>query len=119
MAFSFISKFGAAVDERTQSGQTALHLACLKGEGRHNNFQLSLSQPLTFLLVYLVERLLSTYNADVNATDDDGDTPLHYAANAGHLNVTAPLLEAHAHLVTQNKQGINISIILILLASSI
>jgi len=53
-------------DEDEVYGQTALHLACLNGH-------------------HLVAKRLLAAGASRSATDSDGSTPLHCAANFGHL----------------------------------
>lgn len=53
------------LDARTSINRTPLHLACLHGH---------------LAVVKLLVRAL----ADINALDDDLNTPLHYAAMNGH-----------------------------------
>lgn len=51
----------------------------------------------------LVKRLLSQ-GADVNSTDGDGWSALHYAAAAGCVEVVKTLIEAGTNLNTQSKK---------------
>lgn len=66
---------GADVDSAGDQGQTALHLACCK-----SNFK---------MLKFLIERK----SADVCAKDQQGRTPLHWAAMYGDKNNKSRLLE--------------------------
>lgn len=40
---------------------------------------------------------------DLNATDAQGDTPLHWAARQGHAQVIAYLIEQGSQINAQNK----------------
>ena len=55
-------------------------------------------------------RQLLKEGADVNSLDENGDTPLHYTAARGVLNIVVALLDAGAKLLAVN--GNNISSIL-------
>ena len=52
-----------------------------------------------------VRSLLASRNADVNATDADGDTPLIEAARFGHDEVVSALLIAKADANIKNRDG--------------
>lgn len=52
-----------------------------------------------------VKALLASQKADVNATDDRGNTPLIEAARLGHDDVVTALLIAHADVNKKNEQG--------------
>ena len=49
--------------------------------------------------------LLLAHIADVNAKDNDGMTPLHFAADEGHKNVAELLLYNKADVNTRNHDG--------------
>ena len=68
------SKVAALVNEKNQSGQTALHYAASK-----NHMEVAKS-------------LLESGKADVNVQDKYGNTPLHRAAGKGHLGMVRLLL---------------------------
>ena len=51
-----------------------------------------------------VEKLLAR-GADVNAPDDDGDTPLHGAAQTGNVEIIRQLLDKGANPNAKNEQG--------------
>lgn len=51
-----------------------------------------------------VQYLLSK-GADVNATDDTGQTPLLNAAKKGHAAIVTTLLDAHANFNVANDSG--------------
>lgn len=53
-----------------------------------------------------VVKVLVRAGADVNAADENGDTPLHYAAARGVLNVVLLLLESNADPTRGNNQGV-------------
>jgi ankyrin repeat protein len=52
-----------------------------------------------------VKALLTSQKADVNATDDHGNTPLMEAARFGHDDVVRALLIARADVTVKNDQG--------------
>lgn len=53
----------------------------------------------------MVKSLLTTQKADVNATDEHGNTPLIEAARLGHDDVVRALLIARANVHAKNDQG--------------
>ena len=66
VALALINEFGCDTNIRgSEYGRTVLHSACEGG------------------CVALVKTLIRDHNADVNAQDDDNNTPLHYAAANG------------------------------------
>jgi ankyrin repeat protein len=52
-----------------------------------------------------VKALLSSPNVDVNAVDENGNTPLIEAARFGHDKVVTALLIAHADPSIKNNEG--------------
>lgn len=44
----------------------------------------------------------------IEATDTQGDTPLHWAARQGHAHIIAYLIEQGAQINTQNKVRYNV-----------
>ena len=56
--------------------------------------------------VVAVRALLSERPADVNATEPDGATALHYAANRGNLEIVEALLAAGADAAAANRYGV-------------
>ena len=52
-----------------------------------------------------VKALLSSPNVNVNAVDENGNTPLIEAARFGHDKVVTALLIAHADASIKNKEG--------------
>ena len=77
---------GIDVDDRTEEGQTALHLAC-----KAANFG--------------TIRLLIRSNADINALDKLGNTPAHYLAKTECRDVVQWLTERKPDLSIQNSEG--------------
>jgi hypothetical protein len=53
----------------------------------------------------MVKSLLTTQKADVNATDEHGNTPLIEAARLGHDDVVRALLIGRADVHAKNDQG--------------
>ncbi len=81
---------GADPDGRGRFEDTALHSAAF-----HGNFE-------------VVQKLIE-YDADINAVDEYGMTPLHLASEGHHhfrdCSVFGPLLEHHADVNAQSKDG--------------
>jgi len=53
-----------------------------------------------------VARLLLEHSADVNARDDDGWTPLHFAAYNDHVDVAELLLRHGADAGARDNEGL-------------
>ena len=51
-------------------------------------------------------KLLLAKGADVNAVDDQGNTALMLAANAGEFQIVASLIDAGANVNAKNKEGL-------------
>ncbi len=49
--------------------------------------------------------LLIRLGADIHAVTPDGDTPLHYAAQWGHLSIVEKLVENNGDIYAPNKRG--------------
>lgn len=47
--------------------------------------------------------LLLSFNADVDTTDAQGNTPLHLAVDVANLSIISMLIKAGASLNTRNK----------------
>ena len=56
-------------------------------------------------LTYSVKRLLSIRNINVNVKDVNGDTPLHYAAANGHVEIARLLLQNGAEVNAKGNDG--------------
>uniref|UniRef100_A0A3Q1ENE4 Ankyrin repeat domain 53 n=1 Tax=Acanthochromis polyacanthus TaxID=80966 RepID=A0A3Q1ENE4_9TELE len=107
-----------------RKGLSAFHVACLNGQltsvrllvdskltcinSRDSKGRLPLHMVLTSkssdtsaCLRYLVE-----HKADVNATNDSGQTPLHLAASEGLLDCVEILVEAGADVLVQDNIGL-------------
>ena len=69
-----IQELGADRHPVTKLGETALHLACAGGHTE------------------LVSTLWQIFDLEVNATDNDGRTPLHHASLRGHADTVAALI---------------------------
>ena len=75
------------------SGRTALHFAAFWGH------------------VGMTKYLTGTLKLNANATDFNGDTPLHDAASHGHDEVCKVLLAAGANPAVRNREGYDVAAI--------
>ncbi|XP_053671645.1 protein fem-1 homolog CG6966 isoform X2 [Anopheles nili] len=85
----------------SQTGRTALHLACYKDAALVGRY------PVCQLPSARLAKALLQVGADPNAQDDNGNTPLHLAAQARPCppNLAQILLDHGAHLDTKNVDG--------------
>ncbi|GMH37198.1 hypothetical protein BSKO_05071 [Bryopsis sp. KO-2023] len=79
-------ELGAVVDQRTELGETALHMACRRGFTE-------------------VAKILLDEGADIDAATEDGYTPLHEAATFGSVETVQLLLEEGADPDATNQLG--------------
>ena len=77
---------GVSIDLQDNNGWTALHLAALSN--------------------YTITKMLIQSGANVNALDDQGESPLHKAANMGRKANARHLLNAGANIEAANEEGI-------------
>ena len=59
----------------------------------------------TFPVLFLLSRFTLHHGVSVNVADEQGNTALHYAAEAGHPEVTRLLVETGADASVVNKTG--------------
>jgi ankyrin repeat protein len=78
---------GAALELKTNSGVTALHLAARNGHDK------------------IIEILLAK-GADLSSSDKAGLSALHYAAAAGHVDCCALLLRGGANVWARTSDGL-------------
>ncbi len=76
-----------SIDARDEFGMTALHWAVAQ------NYE------------ELVQDLLNNYKLDLNVQDNEGNTPLHYAARNGNDVIFQVLLAHGANINTRNNGG--------------
>ncbi len=86
--FALCLAFAGCARERARNAQTdALFRATVEGN------------------TDMVKSLVSSPGADVNATDDRGNTPLLEAARYGHNDICRVLIAAGANLNAKDKDG--------------
>ena len=85
---TLLLELGADVNVASSTGRTILHESILRGSctAEHLN-------------------ILLAYGANIEARDEHGWTPLHYAAYLGHVNVVQQLLYYGANPVATDRQG--------------
>ena len=83
---SLLVEHKTAVNSKTHSGNTPLHLAILNG-----NFQMI--------------RFIIKCGAKVNATNNNGETPLHFAAEMENLRAIMLLSVAGANIDAEDDEG--------------
>ncbi len=81
-------------------GKRALHLAIGKG----HTTQDSINSPISCSNLTLVEALIKQ-GADINCPDNNGNTPLHYAALRRDIPMMKALLDAGADPASENSSG--------------
>ena len=86
-ACRMLLEHGAEVDSRCNNGDTPF-LRAWKSGGNPNILQFFLD-----------------HNTDVRVCDDKGNTPLHFAAEHGLLDLAQTLLDRHAEVNSQNGHG--------------
>ncbi|KAF0739310.1 hypothetical protein AaE_008806, partial [Aphanomyces astaci] len=83
-AVHHLVQLGPSFNAKNQHGQTALHVACRVG-------------PVALVRHMLAANAVATprsYRMDMNTQDNNGNTCLHIAAKANHLDITQCLLDA-------------------------
>ncbi|KAL1547975.1 Protein S-acyltransferase 24 [Salvia divinorum] len=119
-AAQYIIEHGGDINARDHTGQTALHWSAVKGaiqvaelllqEGARvgaadfNGYQtthVAAQYGQTAFLCHIVTK----WNADADVPDNDGRSPLHWAAYKGFADSIRLLLYLNAHRLRQDKEG--------------
>ncbi|KAH7854155.1 hypothetical protein Vadar_010862 [Vaccinium darrowii] len=116
----YIIEHGGDVNAADHSGQTALHWCAGKGAvdvaeillqvGARVNAADKRGYQMTHVAVQygqtaFLYHVVTKWNADPDVPDNDGDSPLHWAAYKGFVNCTRLLLFLDANRVRQDKDG--------------
>jgi hypothetical protein len=103
-------EFPQTVTRKDRKGQTPLHLASSSQVVPKPNFRNVVSNGSTRPAAQspednsTIETLLA-HGADVNAKDEQGNTPLHNATAWGNLKAVRALIQAGADPMSKNKAG--------------
>ncbi|GFO07066.1 protein fem-1-like protein [Plakobranchus ocellatus] len=112
-----LTSFGADVNATTETGSTAVRAACCTGHVAVVHFLVAHGADLRIRTLHGVTCLMSSvhsvpltkfslhHGVPINAADEQGNTALHYAAEAGHPEVTRLLVETGADASLVNKAG--------------
>jgi ankyrin repeat protein len=102
--FKELVEHGADIEAKDNHGWTPLHWACGKGH-----------LPVVIELLYpndsngttttILGKRKSRGGANIEAKDNDGDTPLHLASMYGNLAVAKALLSGGANILAANNEG--------------
>ena len=113
--FKALVSAGADVNQRTAIGQTALHFLCTKASRDfcQDKFTLDFEEqdidrphvkkPQITMMITLIEN-----GADVNACDNFGRSPLHYAALTENRYLAKFLLKYGANVHLKDKEGFTV-----------
>ena len=112
-AFKALLDAGADIEAKDKIGGTPLHRAAaglrwpeLYGDGSHlNNCRSYIDHQAYEACCGRVTEFLIEKKVDLNAQDDQGRTPLHYAASADYASATEKLLAAGANFKAKDKKG--------------
>lgn len=111
---------GANLCLTNRDGRTPMHLAAAKGDVKalehlakkparlravDGNRHLPIHLASRYGKLLAVKKLLEMDPDTVNATDDDMNTPLHHACDAGHLSVVEHLVASGANPEARNSSG--------------
>ncbi|EWC48001.1 hypothetical protein DRE_02883 [Drechslerella stenobrocha 248] len=86
VVFYLASEYERCIDWRDKAGMTALMLAAKAGNDANVN-------------------ILLDSDADINAFEPQGNTPLHFASAYGHLKVIRTLIDRGANFEHRNRKG--------------
>ena len=99
------SDFGCSVNCRGELGQTVVHIACYTDFLSSVDFFV-LQVKVNVSNVDFIKELILQHKADVNAQDDNNDTPLHVAAYHGKEKIVLALInDFHCDLTLSGNLG--------------
>lgn len=116
----YIIEHGGDVNAADNSGQTALHWAAVRGciavadvllqngariEAADFNGYRAVHVAAQFGQTTFLNHIIAKYNADFDAPDNDGRSPLHWAAYKGFTDTVRLLLFRDASQGRQDKEG--------------
>ncbi|CAN1167610.1 Probable protein S-acyltransferase 23 [Linum perenne] len=116
----FIIEHGADVNAVDHSGQTALHWAAVRGLTSvadlliQNGARVEAADASGYRAVHVaaqygqtafLNHIVVNYHADFDAPDDNGKSPLHWAAYKGNVDTIRLLLFREASQEKQDKEG--------------
>ncbi|XP_072296791.1 ankyrin repeat domain-containing protein 12 isoform X2 [Eucyclogobius newberryi] len=107
------------VNKRNERGETALHMAAIRGDAKQVKELISLGADVNVkdfagwtplheacnLGYYDVAKVLISAGAEVNTQGLDDDTPLHDASSSGHKDIVKLLLRHGGNAFQANKRG--------------
>jgi ankyrin repeat protein len=103
--FQALREHGADVNAKHDYGESPLHYACLHGHSAVVNDLVSPNDHSDSTTTTILGKRKSHGGVDIQAKNNAGCTPLHYASKQGHLAIVQALRCGGADILAANNEG--------------